>query len=78
MASTKQLEDTLPLCDSHHNRAGDTLSGQRPIYFLVTFDERGLEELESDINGAEDSTLSPAWRPRDCIIAWPKFPMVPS
>ncbi|KAG9857098.1 hypothetical protein KCU98_g1189, partial [Aureobasidium melanogenum] len=56
MASTKQLEDTLPLCDFHHNRAGDTLSGQWPIYSLVVFDDQGLKELESDINEVEDST----------------------
>ncbi|KAH0037944.1 hypothetical protein KCU78_g1585, partial [Aureobasidium melanogenum] len=56
MASTKRLEDTLPPCDSHHNRASDTLSGQWPIYSLVTSNERCLKELESDINKAEDST----------------------
>ncbi|KEQ63694.1 uncharacterized protein M437DRAFT_46221, partial [Aureobasidium melanogenum CBS 110374] len=56
MASTKQLEDTLPRCDSYHNRAGDTLSGQWPIYSLVAFDEPSLKQVETDINEAEDST----------------------
>ncbi|KAG9949317.1 hypothetical protein KCU85_g4322, partial [Aureobasidium melanogenum] len=56
MASTKQLEDTLPLCDAHHNRAGDTLSGQWPIYSLVAFDEPSLKQVLNDINEAEDST----------------------
>ncbi|KAG9520883.1 hypothetical protein KCU93_g7560, partial [Aureobasidium melanogenum] len=56
MASTKQLEDTLPLCDSYYNRAGDTLSKQWPVYSLVAFDERDFKELEREINEAEDST----------------------
>ncbi|KAH0366081.1 hypothetical protein KCU65_g5540, partial [Aureobasidium melanogenum] len=56
MGSTKQLEATLPLHDSNHNRAGHTLIGQCPIYSLIAFDEQSLKELETDINEAEDST----------------------
>ncbi|KAI4726031.1 hypothetical protein E4T49_06206 [Aureobasidium sp. EXF-10728] len=56
MASTKQLEDTLPLHDTHHNSPNDTLNKQWPIYSLVAFSDPDLQTLETDINKAEDST----------------------
>ena len=56
MVSTKQLEDTLPLQDPRHGQFADTLGKQWPIYTLVAFDDQELQQLESDINKAEDST----------------------
>jgi hypothetical protein len=54
MASTKELEDTLPLRDS--SQFSDTLDKQWPIYFMVAFDDQELRQLEGEINKAEDST----------------------
>ncbi|THV95616.1 hypothetical protein D6D26_07385 [Aureobasidium pullulans] len=54
--STKQLEDTLPLQDPRHGQFAHTLGKQWPIYTLVAFDDQELQQLESDINKAEDST----------------------
>ena len=56
MASTKELEDTLPLHDSPDGRSSDTLDKRWPIYPMVAFDEQELEQLEHDVNKAEDST----------------------
>lgn len=56
MTSIKELEDTLPLHDSHQDRSGVVSSKQYPIYSLVAFDDRQLRQLESHINKAEDST----------------------
>lgn len=55
-ASTKELENTLPLYDSHQDRSGIISSKQWPIYSMAAFSDQELEQLESDINNAEDST----------------------
>ncbi|KAI5240594.1 hypothetical protein E4T43_05981 [Aureobasidium subglaciale] len=56
MASTKELEDTLPLHDPHPDPFGHTLGRRWPIYSLIAYDDKNLAKLESDINNAEDST----------------------
>jgi hypothetical protein len=55
-ASTKELENTLPLYDSHQDRSGIISSKQWPIYSMIEFSSHELEKLESDVNKAEDST----------------------
>jgi len=54
MASTEDLEDTLPLHDS--SPFSNTLDKRWPIYCMVAFDNQELRQLENDINKAEDST----------------------
>ncbi|KAI4763161.1 hypothetical protein E4T52_04750 [Aureobasidium sp. EXF-3400] len=55
-STVPELEDTLPLYDSHQDRSGIISSKQWPIYSMVEFNDHELEKLESDINKAEDST----------------------
>lgn len=55
-ASTKELENTLPLYDSHQDRSGIISSKRWPIYCMLAFGDHKLKQLESDINKAEDST----------------------
>ena len=55
-STVPELEDTLPLYDSHQDRSGIISSKQCPIYSMVEFDDHELKQLGSDINEAEDST----------------------
>jgi hypothetical protein len=54
MASTKELEATLPLHDS--SQFSNTLDKRWPIYSMVAFNNQELRQLENEINKAEDST----------------------
>lgn len=58
MASTKDLEDTLPLVDTGLDTTKDNLGKHYTVYTLISLHPSKLQELIDDINNAEDSTSS--------------------
>lgn len=55
-ASTKDLEDTLPVTAPPTDRHSMEKGSKYPIYSVVPLDSAGLRRLEHDVNTLEDST----------------------
>lgn len=60
MTSTRELEDSLPLAASSHETDSEPLSDRKiAVYTLLALDDEQLQQLEQDINSADDISPTP-------------------